>query len=434
LNGITGENFSPILVIGAGPAGLALASRMGSEATVIDQLNEVGGLSRSIEMGDGVFDIGGHSFHTPHSEVEKFVRGLPGLTLADQPRDARIWFAGEMIPYPFQHNFQKLTANNVAAECQGHIVDQAALAQSRNFEDWIIRRFGKGISEYFMLPYNRKLWARDLKTMSCDWVSERVATAKESPNSSTRQRQPLQGDSRVSYPVTGGFGEIFKSLAKTCHQIELGQRVTSIDAKNRLVSTSSGKKWRYDKLVSTMPLPTLIACLGEEDEIPGALTKDLQAVSLKVLMLLVKLENKNVPQRVYIASSDVYAHKIAFNHTSSKSLSERTNHAIICEVSYSEFKETPSDEDLVQNVVSWLIGNNYIFSKNALVTSRVIDVPFGYPVYSHNRSDIVSTLTGHLESKNIFSIGRFGSWNYANSDECIRQGLELARHFSGKSD
>ena len=37
-----------------------------------------------------------------------------------------------------------------------------------------IRRFGDGVAKNFMLPYNSKQWACDLKDMGCEWVAERV--------------------------------------------------------------------------------------------------------------------------------------------------------------------------------------------------------------------------------------------------------------------
>ena len=196
-----GERASDTVVIGAGPAGLAFAHRYGGGAVVLESLPEVGGLSRSIEIGDGVFDIGGHSFHTPHREVRDLVTTVMGDALSEQQRDARVWFGGELIPYPFQHHFERLGDRRVVDACRGHRADPAAVAASRDFEEWILRRFGDGVAEHFMLPYNRKLWARDLKVMSCEWVVERVATDRPAASAAEKERRPLQSDSRVAYPA-----------------------------------------------------------------------------------------------------------------------------------------------------------------------------------------------------------------------------------------
>src|SRR5450759_4613572 len=107
-----------LLIIGAGPAGLALARHYSSKRRLLEREGEAGGLCRSFEIGGGVFDIGGHSFHTPHPDVDRFVRALMGNNWSVQPRDARVYFNGELIPYPFQQNFEELSNINVIEECR----------------------------------------------------------------------------------------------------------------------------------------------------------------------------------------------------------------------------------------------------------------------------------------------------------------------------
>ena len=415
-------------MLGAGPAGLAFAYRYGRGAVVLERSCEVGGLSRSIEIEDGIFDIGGHSFHTPHQEVRDLVHSLMNGAWHEQPRDARVWVSGQLIAYPFQQNFEMLDDTSIVEECRGHELDATLVARSANFEEWIFRRFGNGVARNFMVPYNSKLWACDLKDMSCEWVAERVATATDAPRltgAAGPKRRPLQSDSKVAYPAHGGFGSIFAALAARCERIELGEEVVRIDFRDRNVHTSSGRVWPWDRIVSTMPLPHLLACLGDCPDRIVERASMLQAVSLKILLILAKLRDKRVPQRIYIADPAIPPHKVAFNHTSSTSLSERTNHAIMCEVSYSLSKPAKPDAELLNGTVDWLVANRFVESADDVVTQRVVDVPYGYPVQTHTRTEIISEVTRYLESRNIHTIGRFGSWNYANSDECMRQGLEL---------
>ena len=64
------------LIIGGGPSGLSLANKLKGKTLILEKENEVGGLCRSIEIDEGVFDIGGHSFHTPHPEVNELVSNI----------------------------------------------------------------------------------------------------------------------------------------------------------------------------------------------------------------------------------------------------------------------------------------------------------------------------------------------------------------------
>ena len=176
----------------------------------------------------------------------------------EQRRDARVWFRDALIPYPFQSHFDALPHIDVVEECRRDLPPPGADVSTENFEAWIVSRFGGGIARHFMLPYNRKLWARDLTGIVSDWVDERVAGAEQDrPAGAEPRRRPLLDGSRVGYPAHGGFSEIYKALARRCGPVELGRAVVSVDPERRIVVTKDGAAWPYDRLVSTMPLPVL---------------------------------------------------------------------------------------------------------------------------------------------------------------------------------
>ena len=63
----------PIVVVGAGPAGLTAAYELGKAGravTVLESSDAVGGISQTVERDGWRFDIGGHRFFTKVPEVE----------------------------------------------------------------------------------------------------------------------------------------------------------------------------------------------------------------------------------------------------------------------------------------------------------------------------------------------------------------------------
>ncbi|HEY3945680.1 MAG TPA: FAD-dependent oxidoreductase, partial [Solirubrobacteraceae bacterium] len=68
---ITAER--PVVVLGAGPAGLTAGYRLaqqGKQVVVLESTDQVGGLART-EVRDGYrFDLGGHRFFTKAKEVD----------------------------------------------------------------------------------------------------------------------------------------------------------------------------------------------------------------------------------------------------------------------------------------------------------------------------------------------------------------------------
>ena len=44
---------------------------------------------------------------------------------------------------------------------------------SDNFHDWLLLRFGPGLMEVFLDPYNKKVWAYPPEDLSAEWVGMR---------------------------------------------------------------------------------------------------------------------------------------------------------------------------------------------------------------------------------------------------------------------
>ena len=98
-----------------------------------------------------------------------------------------------------------------------------------NFEEFILKSFGPGISEHFMLPYNRKLWGRDLKRMAADWTSE-------------RSRQPTDALKRHLHTLKGGARMAgITAMGDLSHEIET--LLISLDD-GRVNATSAVDEWR----------------------------------------------------------------------------------------------------------------------------------------------------------------------------------------------
>lgn len=419
------------LVVGGGPSGLAVAYALQGDTLLLEKEGTVGGLCRSIHHDGGVFDIGGHSFHTPHPEVHELVDGLLEGGLYEQTRDARVYSHGTLIPYPFQKNFDKLPDSDVVRACQEGLREVAGAPdrEPENFEEFIIYKFGSGIAKHFMLPYNRKLWARDIKNISCEWTSERVAGPKgatEKFDTRGGTRKPLQSDTKVGYPREGGYEEIYRAFVPHLPAVEVAAEVVSIDPVGRRALCRDGREFGWDFLVSTMPLPVLVRVVeGTPDRIVE-LADALEYMSLRVELLLAGRRLETPIQRIYSADPDIPPHKTALNHNSSESLRGRDRHAIMAEVSHSAQK--PVDVDAIApRTVDWLCDLGILDSPEDVIWTGHVDAKYAYPVYTHERPGQVAAIKAWLAEHDMYTVGRFGEWEYINSDKCVHKGLALGR-------
>ncbi|MBI2708893.1 MAG: FAD-dependent oxidoreductase [Actinobacteria bacterium] len=271
-----------ILVVGAGPAGLAAAWRAaagGHEVAVVERAEVVGGMAGSFEVAGVRVDHGSHRLHpsTP-PEVLGALRGLLGDDLQDRPRHGRIRLTGRWVGFPLR------TADLLSRLPPGFAVRAAAdaltgpLRRPRQapgshgarprdtFAEVVRCGLGPAVAEEFYGPYVRKLWGMDPEALAGDLARRRVSAASAGAVARrlVRARQPA---GRTFLYPRGGFGRISEALAEAAEgagvSIRLGCGLTSVisasgpDGPVLSVRLDDGTSIEADLLWSTIPLPEL---------------------------------------------------------------------------------------------------------------------------------------------------------------------------------
>ncbi|NLE02848.1 MAG: hypothetical protein GX640_23520 [Fibrobacter sp.] len=69
---------------------------------------------------------------------------------------------------------------------------------------------------------------------------------------------------------------------------------------------------------------------------------------------------------------------------------------------------------------------------NKVKTVNVLDIPYGYVLFDHNRKNAVHAIRQYLEGIGIFSAGRFGSWDYFSMEDAFFDGWNAATKLSSR--
>ena len=135
---------------------------------------EIGGWCKTVKKDGFIWDYSGHFFHFKHPQIEAWLRErMPGQRILKVEKKSFIWIqAGQgSIDFPFQKNIHQLPKDDFV-ECLYDVyfarssdVKRAAPAPEGNFKEMLYARFGKGICDRFLVPYNEKLYACDLSTL-----------------------------------------------------------------------------------------------------------------------------------------------------------------------------------------------------------------------------------------------------------------------------
>src|SRR3954447_5296938 len=162
------------LIVGAGVSGLATAAFLKhSDYLVLERDSEVGGYCKTVKQDGFVWDYSGHFFHFKHPDVEAFLRErMPKDSVRTVQKKSFISYGGEQIDFPFQKNIHQLPKDELI-ECLvdlyfARMPGAGEVLPERNFKEMLYARFGRGIAEKFLIPYNEKLYACELATLDKD--------------------------------------------------------------------------------------------------------------------------------------------------------------------------------------------------------------------------------------------------------------------------
>ena len=433
--------MDPILIIGGGPAGLGAAqycSEHAAEWLLIERNSSFGGLSSSVQEQGYTWDIGGHVLFSHYPEFDAMVEAV--LPLAERlihRRRAFVRTDNRFIPYPFQYNVGFLSPEK-CWECieglldvqSGHTVDEKSSLLA-----YIYTHFGKGIASQFMVPYNKKIWAHPLDTLSCAWFGERIATVdlkKVLFNAFHRKFDDTWGPNNTfQFPRSGGTGRLWQGLASMlpAANIRLGEEIVSINRCRHEAVGRQGTTYRYDRCISTMPIIDLVHRSDSTDLLP--LAERLRYTLTHVVGLGIKGDvlPLDVQQQCWCYFPDEsipFYRSTVFSNYSPENV-PLGMHSLMIEVSENH-DGGATRETIVENSIDACVNACLVQKKSDIIHSWYQKADFGYPVPTVDRDEILEPLFDSFERDGIMSRGRFGAWRYevGNMDHSYMQGREAA--------
>ena len=306
-----------------------------------------------------------------------------------------------------------------------------ALPGPANFEEFIYKVWGRGIAKHFAIPYNQKIWTVPLTEMETSWLGGRVPLPDiEEIISGALEPvgKPMGPNARFGYPLQGGFQAIMNGfLPHIKGTLELNADVVHISPKKRLVELADGRRYRYENLISTMPLPQLVRMIG--DEAPQAVidaANGLKHISIRCVNLGIARENITDKHWIYYPEDSIF-HRIFVQGNASPSCNPPGGFGLTCEISYSPWKPLPySGQELIDRCFQDCIKVGLLTENDKLITASEVDMPYAYVVYDHARASNVATVKQWLALFGITLAGRYSEWEYYNSDHAFLAGKKAA--------
>jgi UDP-galactopyranose mutase len=416
------------IILGGGLAGLSAAHFLGADYLVLEQESSPGGLARSTCRDGFVFDNGGHALHSAGPDWYALLRGL-NCRLHVQERKAFVDTPGGPIPFPFQYHLSRLP-EPIYRECLEGLLAPPPGSAGREpggetYRQWLLSAFGPGICRHFMFPYNEKIWKVDLDRLTVEFAPQRVPSLERRKLIEVNSRPQSAYSQTVAYPLAGGIQAIPDAFRAGLDSVRCDARVTAVNLSTRTVTVNGGQSYRYEHLISTIPLPRF---LGLVEDLPGGLRDlipDFDWLSMFVINLGLRREGLSERQRLYVSDPAVAFHKVVYNMNSAPGCVPAGHSSISVEITRP--KDARLDPDRVQEeAIDRLVRLGLIRASDPIVFRQAIASEFGYVLYDARRTPIVERCRSYLEPRRVQLCGRFGAWAYLNMDAVVRDARRAA--------
>lgn len=437
-----------VIIIGAGPAGLTAAYqliKLGHPVTLIESTNQVGGMSRSIDMFGQIVDCGPHRFFTSDKIVNDFFQDIVGDNFTVVNRLTRIYYRNKFFDYPLKIGN---VIRNISIFELTHILFSYFWIRVfpnksvKTFEDWVTNKFGKKLFGMFFKSYTEKLWGISCNQIDADWASQRIKKLSlwEALISSIKGNKNNKHKTLVdvfAYPHKG-TGAIYNEIARRFEnlggQIIFEQKIETFinqDSKITEIITQNGDSYKADWIVSTMPMTSLIKGLSNVPQKVLDYTQNLYFRNTTLVYLEIN-NNELFPDNwIYIHSPEVTHGRITNFRNWCPTLTNGKNTSILCLEFWSFDSDTlwqKSDEELSDLAHKELLALKLISENDRILNSKVIKIPKCYPVYETGYMENLNPIIDYLNTvSNLKLIGRYGSFKYNNQDHSILMGLLLAK-------
>lgn len=444
-----------VIIFGAGPAGLTAAyeaCKRGLLPLVFEKDREVGGISKTVNYKDYLFDIGGHRFFTKYDEVKKIWYEILGDNFITRPRLSRIYYNNKFFFYPIKllNALMNLGLVNSFLVVSSYLYSQVNPYRNvANFEEWVSNKFGKKLFTIFFKTYTEKVWGISCKEIQADWAAQRIKSlslGKAILNSIgfLRKGRITTLIDEFQYPRKGPgqMWNMAKELVeKQGGKVELNSKLVRLNRKRDRIasalikSNGSLQEISGDHFLSTVPLRELVQAI--KPAAPGDVldaARRLRYRDFFTVSLVIKKPSIFPDNWIYVHSPEVKVGRIQnFKNWSPEMVPDPQMTSLGLEYFCFESDDLwkRDNKELVELGIAEISRLKFA-SRKQVIDGLVIRSPKTYPIYDEGYRERVEIIKNYLSQiKNLQTMGRNGLHRYNNQDHSMLSAIMAVSNILG---
>lgn len=407
------------LIIGAGVTGISYANFTTNNFLIIEKEKEAGGYCRTIKRNGFVWDYSGHFFHFQNPDVEKYVcKNIDPSLLLRVEKHTQIYYKGKYVDFPFQKNIHQLEKEELV-DCLYDLFTPYK-GEVSSFKEMVYANLGKSIAEKFLVPYNEKLYACDLNSLDMNAMGRFFPKAnKEDIILNFKSHDNSSYNSHFTYPKTGAI-EYVNSLLHNIDntKVSVDEELIFIDTEKK-IATTNRREIHYDRLISTIPLPVLLTKCGI-DYPEGVFSCN------KVLVFNLGFDSKGndcLNSWIYVPEKDYIFYRLGYYDN----IMGTDRMSLYVEIGFPENFALKKEGLYLERVLEDLRKMSVVTTQKLVDYEAVLMKP-AYAHISKKSIEAVESVKRELSKKDIYTIGRYGSWTYCSIEDNILEAKSLAEN------
>ena len=446
-----------VVVLGAGPAGISAAwrlSSLGHPVTVLERDGAVGGMGKTITVGEYAVDYGPHTFHVRETAESRAIHEAIKPFFGEDPlvltRGTRVLLRGKEYIYPLEM-LQVLTGVSPLLSARIVFDYLAATIKSTlappktedSFEQWGVRNLGRTLYDLCFGIYSERVWGLPTSQISSK-QAQRVAKLNLK-NIILRtlgiKADPATYFTKYMYPRQG-ISVLFENMAAEIRKaggcIRLDSPAIRLERAGdriaRVVYQQDGREQTIecDGVFSTLPLPALVNMTTPA--LPPSVASHaakLRYRSLKLIYIALRRPQLTDYHWVYLLDEHFRVNRMSEQKNVSAAMvpSDRT---VLC-IELSCWRDEPvwraSDDEVYRIALNDLMKMGYGVREDEVESYHVTEIPTAYPVYELDfEQHLIPVLEGVHAVPNLLTLGRHGLFLNNSMDDNVLLGMKVADH------
>jgi protoporphyrinogen oxidase len=425
---------APLGILGGGASGLSLALLTDLDYVLIEKNPRPGGHAVSRSVDGWVFDRGPHIMFSRNELLLECMVSSLGDNVHRCRRNNKVAVAGALARYPIENDLAALPLPLRADAVISLMRARNGHGEPSNLAEWFEANFGEVLVATYFRPYNEKVWNVPLEQLSMSWADRIPQPPLEDVirGALGERSEGYLHQLYYSYPLRGGYGAIMDAWAAgvDSDRMVLGTAVSGLVPTPQGVIVKSGRQdWRFEKVVSTLPLHDLVELVPG---VPGSVSAAVSRLAVNPMIVTTlgfRGDDPNQFTAVYIPDDDFLVNRISYPAVFSPHNVPPGCFSIQAEITTSPGSELMSwsDDSVIDHVLEGLRKRGLVPADAELVFRDVQRFRYGYVVYTQGYERDLQLASEWFAGQGILLHGRFGAHQYVNVDGCLKNSMDLAK-------